>query len=667
MSQDDTLRVLARAHGVYTEFHDLHGHQHTASPDTLRALLRALGVAVDSMAEISDALHQVATGQAAATVAAEVIAVAGTETGVPVSTLCDWSVVAESGVVCAEGRAVDTIKLPALDVGFYELHVTGPNGVETARLLVRPPRAPQPWDARSWGMTCPLYALRSASNGGLGNYADLAAAAQAMGAHGAQFLGINPIHALGWGMDRIISPYSPSHRGFFNIDHIATDTALGPTPPDDLVDYATFRTRHRAMLEAEFAALEPSSGADAFASWVKAASPDLWDFAQFEAISETYGNDPRTWPAALQSPGAAAKSAAGARATFHAWLQWRAETQLEQAQRIAKSAGMSMGLYLDLAVGPRPDGAEVWMNSQTIARGVTVGAPPDHLNPEGQSWALSAHAPPRLAALGYAPLRRMLQKLMARCGLLRIDHALGLLRSYWLPDDGSAGGYITQPLDALLAVIAIEAHQGGCVVVGEDLGLVPDGFRHRMNAAGLLSYAVWQYETRDDGRLIPISDLPTRALACFSTHDTPTVSGFWHGTDVNWWYRMGWLDDAERRARLSARSRQRQSLRSLCSIPANAPLPHIAAAIQTGMATAPSVLVSAQLDDAFLLHQAQNLPGTVDEHPNWRHRLPVAVDGFSVSDMLRDTAKALRDGRGTASATPEKTEVKDRFHENSCP
>jgi 4-alpha-glucanotransferase len=317
------------------------------------------------------------------------------------------------------------------------------------------------------------------------------------------------------------------------------------------------------------------------------------------------------------------------------WLQWRAQTQIAQAHETAKASGMSLGLYLDLAVGPRPGGAEVWMNSATIAKGVTVGAPPDHLSPAGQSWALAAHAPGPLARAFYAPLRAMLRTLMTRCGILRIDHALGLLRSFWLPDDGSPGGYISQPLEAFLAVIAIEAERTGCIIVGEDLGLVPDGFRERLSASGLYSYSVWQYETHHDGTLQAPESLPANSLACFGTHDTPTLSGFWYGEDIDWWKNVGWLGDGDAKKRHSLRARQRQSLRELCNIAPMASSTDISRTVQSKLAGAPSALLAVQLDDALRLTDAQNLPGTIDEHPNWRRRLPLDIEALGQSEDLQ--------------------------------
>ncbi|MEM8628442.1 MAG: 4-alpha-glucanotransferase, partial [Pseudomonadota bacterium] len=489
--------------------------------------------------------------------------------------------------------------------------------------------------------------MRSPHNGGLGSYTDLASITEVLGRKGAQFFGVNPLHALGWAEDTIISPYSPSHRGVSNTDHIAVDGGLGHSPDAAFIDYPAFRSEQRVRLERDYQTFVGSNDHAAFKTWCASCAEDFKQFAVFEAISEQKGGDFRTWPNTLQTPGAAASTAAGERARFHLWLQWRASTQIDAAQSKAKSAGMSLGLYLDLAVGPRPDGAEVWMNSDTIAQGVTIGAPPDHLSPEGQSWALAAHAPGRLAAAAYTPLRSMLQTLMAKCGLLRIDHALGLLRSFWIPDDGSPGGYITQPLESLLAVITIEAHRAGCVVVGEDLGLVPDGFRSAMNEAGLYSYAVWQFEANHLDEIRPAHTLPPFSLACFGTHDTPTLNGFWYGNDVEWWHRVGWITGRERKCRHAHRSRQRASLREVNALSLNASPQTISDTVQSALAASPATLVSVQLDDVFGELEAQNLPGTIDAHPNWRRRLGVEVEDMAGHPALNRIADVMNAHRPT--------------------
>ncbi|MCP3969901.1 MAG: 4-alpha-glucanotransferase [Rhodobacteraceae bacterium] len=659
MSTDAALKELAQDYGVHLDYHGLTGQRLVAEPPTLRAILAALGVEAGSAANVAEALHHRRAECAERSLPPELILRAGAGATLPLPGACDWAVLTETGQEVQAGRDQQSITLAALPVGYFTLVAKGRDWREEVFVLSRPAHAPVPGQngraAKGWGVTGALYGLRSASNGGLGNYRDLATAAQALGQGGAQFFGINPVHALGWVASETISPYSPSHRGFLNTDHIATTAGLGPCPDGDLIDYAAFRVRHRAALEAEYAAFTasaPEEQAASFRRYCAAGGADLAAFARFEALSETHGGDFRNWPARLQSPDPAPDQTG--RAAFHQWLQWQADRQITDAQRAARGAGMAHGLYLDLAVGPRPGGAEVWMHRDIVARGVSIGAPPDHLSPAGQSWTLAAYAPNKLAANRYQPVRAMLGKLMARAGLLRIDHALGLLRSYWLPEDGSPGAYVSQPFDALLAVIAIEADKAGCKVVGEDLGLVPQGFRERLNGSGLLSYAVWQFEGQDDGHLRPAGDLPQFSLACFGTHDTPTIDGFWYGHDIEWWRCIGWIDAGGAEDRHGQRALQRTSLRTHCGIGYDASPGDIRLAIHSGLARSPAALVSLQLDDLCGCTEAQNLPGTIDEHPNWRRRLPVPVEQLAASAPLCQIGTLMQDTRALPAPATER-------------
>ena len=659
MTADDALRKLAEISGVHLGFHDLNGHAHTASPDTLRALLGGMGIDTGSAAAVQDALRAATAREAEARLPSETIAKEGSQVTLMVSAPCVWILLDETVTEIQSGRADDKITLDPLPMGYFTLHVKGRDWQAESLILSVPGRAPTVPDLtgreKGWGVCGALYGLRSGHNGGLGSYDDLPGVVNTLATAGAQFLGLNPIHALGWAAEDMISPYSPTHRGFFSTDHIAPRAGLGATPKAGLIDYTTFRRRQRAALTAEFARFDVAPEADkrAFQRFRAKGAAALDKFAQFEALSARHGEDFRKWPASLQAPGPEAARAAVDGVRFHQWLQWRAETQIDAAQASAHRAGMDFGLYLDLAVGARPGGAEVWMNRNTIASGVTIGAPPDHLNPEGQSWDLAAHAPAQLRAAHYRPLRAMLRKLMAKAGILRVDHALGLLRSFWIPEDGSPGGYVSQPFESLLAVISIEAARARCLVVGEDLGLVPAGFRERLNDAGLLSYAVWQYERDADGTLVAPETLRPFSLACFGTHDTPTLKGFWYGQDIASWQSMRWLTGDEARRRHDARSRQRARLRALCHLPPLASPQRIAEEVQARLATAPSELVALQLDDLLGALEPQNLPGTVSEHPNWRRRLPVTAEALPQALSLeRIRAFMPADRSGTVQKGP---------------
>lgn len=631
------LDALAEACGILPGFRDLGGTTRPTSPDTQRALLRANGVAVDSEAMVAEALAATRAEARARVHPREIVVRRGEAVAVAIDMPSEWRLVPEDAPgIATEGRASGRIVLPPLPSGVHALTI----GAETIRLIAAPPSCPSVESVagrpRVWGATAALYGLHSARGRGVGDFEDLARAAEAFAGQGAAFLGINPVHSLGWADHETISPYSPSHRGFLNTAHIAVEG--GTVQAGDFIDYAAQGPAYRARLEAEYAAFGDDAAFDAFR---EARGEALATFALYEAISETHGPDWRDWPAALRSRDPAALAGATAqhapRIRFHAWLQWRADAQLADAQARATGAGMGLGLYLDLAVGPRRGGAESWCEQGATAAGVSLGAPPDHLSPDGQNWQLAAFAPAKLAAQDYRPLRRIIAEAMRHAGVLRIDHVLGLNRSHWIPDDGSPGGYIRQPFQALLAVIAIEAERAGTVVIGEDLGLVPDGFRETLGARGFYSYSVLQYEKDGKGAFRAPDTMRPNSLVCFGTHDTPTLRGFCEGRDIEWWHRLGWIDAA---AEARAQKDRAKDHRALAAIDPAAK--DVKTGIHTAMAASPVAMVSVQLDDLCDQVEAQNLPGTIDEHPNWRRRCPVPVERLGNDPDLRALGETMR-------------------------
>ena len=646
---DDNLQQLAQDCGIQLHYDAWDGQRNTIAPPTLKAMLRALGIDTHTDSAISDALRARKAERTARSFPVEQVILAGDPFEFELVQPCEWHVLDAEGQELQSGRSETSVTLQPLPVGYFTLIITSPDRSDEVFLLSRPTRAPTIADltgaSKGWGVSGALYSLRSHSNGGLGNYSDLGNAMSSIGRSGAMYFGINPIHALGWAAMDTISPYSPSHRGFLNIDHIATETELGPTPDRAQIDYTAFRKRHRPALEADYQWFQQNATTperDAFQSFCRAEGIELTRFATFESTSEIHGSDFRNWPAHLRQPDGCNASS---RDLFHAWLQWRACTQIDKAQAAAVGSGMTLGLYLDLAVGARPGGAEVWMHQDLIAHGVSIGAPPDQLSPAGQSWTLAAYAPNKLSQNRYEPIRALLNKLMAQAGIIRIDHVLGLMRSFWVPEDGSPGGYITQPIDSLLAVVAIEAWLNRCCVVGEDLGLVPAGFRERLNASGLYSYSVWQFEKNADTTLRSAKELRAFSMACFGTHDTPTITGFWRGRDIEWWREIGWLSNEQAVEYHGSRATQRISLREHCDIPPNASLEDIQQAVHRELANSPSELVTVQLDDIFGSEQAQNLPGTIDAHPNWRRPALVAVDDFASARGLNEIHKLMEPAR----------------------
>lgn len=496
MSVDHDLAALADLCGILPRFHDLHGHERAISPDTRKALLAADGVDVSNDQAIRDSLAELHHQTHDRWFPEEIIVESGIEAALQFGLGAEWHLCVDGEDACvAEGAPADHITLPALASGVYVLTATASGRTETVTVLAAPKRLPTvenlTGQARLWGMNLALYGLRSERNSGLGDFDDLATAAEIGGARGAGFVGINPLHNMGFYNLDAISPYSPSHRGFLNTSYIALDAIPGLAGTPDpagfaairdaaTVQYGSHKQAHNDALKtlfAKFKSSAPSKTKDDLTAFIAQGGAYLDQFARFEAISANHGPDWRAWPDNPPEP-------SQDQIEFHIWLQWVADTQLENAQARAKASGMALGLYLDLAVGPRRDGAESWCEQAAIAAGVSIGAPPDHLSPEGQNWDLAAFSPGKLKAQRYAPLRRILAQTMRHAGIIRIDHVLGLNRSFWLPDDGSPGGYIRQPFDALLAIIKIEAERNNCAVIGEDLGLVPDGFRETMRESG---------------------------------------------------------------------------------------------------------------------------------------------------------------------------------------
>ncbi|MEL7349114.1 MAG: 4-alpha-glucanotransferase, partial [Pseudomonadota bacterium] len=412
---------------------------------------------------------------------------------------------------------------------------------------------------------------------------------------------------------------------------------------------------------------EAPTGRAAFEAFRAAGGAALEAFALFEALSLVHGPDWRYWPAGLENPDTEAARAFAtahpAEVAFHAWLQMEADRALASAQASARQAGMPLGLYADLAVGVRPGGAETWARQggdagAIFARGVSLGAPPDMFSTEGQSWGLAPFSPPGLAADDFAAFAETLRATMRHAGMIRVDHILGLERTFWVPEDGTPGGYVASDTDALFAILRLEAAQNGCLVVGEDLGVVPDGLRPRMADNGIYGSAIAMFE-HWEGQLRAPWHYGTETLASFGTHDTATLAGWWCGHDIDLRLDLG-LTNAEDAATLHrARAGDRLTLMALLAeawilpegIDRDAPpdqiTPELIGAIHRLLARAPSALVAAQLDDVLGTLEQPNLPGTIDGHPNWCRRHAAAVEDLAANPAVHGISSIMRqEGRG---------------------
>jgi glycogen operon protein len=511
---------------------------------------------------------------------------------------------------------------------------------------------------RRFGIAAHLYSLRSsahAGNGdqGIGDFTTLARFAAEAARTGAALIGLNPLHAM-YPHDRgRVSPYQPSDRRFLDPVYIDVSGFLGgsdlPAIPGP-VDYAAVWAAKRSVLRAAFS---PGEG--------EPIQPALHRFATFEAIAEIQGtSDWLRWPAELRHPDDPGVAAFAARhhetVGFHAFLQRLADRQLAAAAVSARQDGLSLGFYRDLAVGAAPDGAEAWSAQDWLMHGVSVGAPPDPFATQGQIWSLPPPDPHAMRRDGFATFQELLVANMRHAGALRIDHVMGLRRLFVIPEGaaGSEGAYVTYPLTDLLAQVALESHRSSCLVVGEDLGTVPEGMSDTLAASNILSYSVLWFQ-RSDGGLRPSAAWRRLAAACVSTHDLPTLAGWWNGADIAEKRALSLLDDNEAD---QARTDEKAALIALLQdegwlaeyVGPNGPMPPaFAAAVHAFVSATPSLLALVQADDLAGETVAVNLPGTDTERPNWRRRLDVDISEICRTKLARAILDAMQ-----ARAVPPK-------------
>jgi 4-alpha-glucanotransferase len=411
---------------------------------------------------------------------------------------------------------------------------------------------------------------------------------------------------------------------------------------------AVYRLKDEALRLAHGAVGLAPGRTDGLAAY-RAATPNLERFATFCALQHVHGQDWRAWPAAYRHPGRPEVASFGDQhhqeVAYHAWLQWLLDAQLAAAG--GTKAGL--GVLNDLAIGFAPDGFDAWSFQDGLAAGMTVGAPPDPLGPRGQDWGLPAFVPDRLAAGGYAPFAQTIRAGMAHAAGLRIDHVMGLFRLFWIPDgaEPADGTYVRYPADDLLGVLALESAAAEALVVGEDLGTVEPGVRERLAAEGVLSYRLaWFEHGPGEGRR-RAGDYPRLALAATTTHDLPTVAGFFSGSDLEHLCDIGVATrDGDERATQEA---QRESLCRLLEdegllAAGERSVPAIVAALYGFIARTPSMLVAATLEDAVEAHDRPNVPGTIDQRPNWSLPLPVVLDDLAADPRVRRLAGILDQG-----------------------
>jgi 4-alpha-glucanotransferase len=638
---DAALRTLAEAAGIALSWRDVFGQTHDVAPPSLRAVLSALGLPAETDEQIADSLMWATTPPN--TLPPLVTADLGEPVDLPAPagsyrlTLEDGRVFDGITEVGPSGARIP----PILEIGYHHLLL---NDAETC-IAVAPPSCFTLREAvpggRGWGLAAQLYALRRPGDGGLGDFqalADLAAPAAKLGA---QAIAISPVHAqFSADLDRF-SPYAPSSRTVLNVLHGTIDAGDADLEALPLVDWPRASRLRLGQFRAQFVAEQADPAARAaFEAFARKGGERLRVHAVFETLhAHFFGRDPkswhwRSWPAAYQDSGSAAVRAfADSRAEdvdFHIWLQFHAERGLAAAQKACRDAGMGIGLVTDLAVGADSGGSQCWSRTAEALLGLSVGAPPDLLQRDGQDWGLTGFSPRGMVTHGFATYRHMLQTALANAGGMRIDHAMGLNRLWVIPEGamGSEGAYLSYPERDLMRLVRLESRRHRAIVLAEDLGTVPEGFQDRLLQAGISGLRVlWFQRSLDHGFVAPSQWTPG-AAAMTSTHDLPTLAGWWHGRDLDWDERLGKLPDPAKARADRARDKTLAWQAFQYSGAANSDQPGDAQSAVFADAACAHVgrsaceLVMLPLEDALGLVEQPNIPGTIEEHPNWRRRMP---------------------------------------------
>ncbi|NHN37377.1 4-alpha-glucanotransferase [Pseudomaricurvus alcaniphilus] len=669
----DSIEKLLYLSGVSADYLDYSGTHHTVPRSDRVRVLRACGYSVDSSEAVEQAVYELDAKPWESWLRPQYIVVEG---ALAISFSCPpdrldmpfrWQVHCESGEqlsaefspsACPETGDYHTnslrysarqLPLPQhIPLGYHRLTLECGAQSQDCELIVCPPRCHEPLaaDTRLWGVTCQLYTLRSARNWGVGDFTDLMELVELSAAQGAHFIGLNPLHASCSDYPEPVSPYSPSDRRFlsplyidpeavpdFNSSKLvrerftaaACQAELAQLRQQELVDYAAVNTLKYQFFELmyqEFCQRHlagKTERARDFADFVQRKGEPLQDFSRYETTSNSYAS------AAVNEP------------RFYSYLQWLAHSQLQQCQQDSLAAGMQIGLLGDLAVGSVGRGCEVVANPDLYLADVTIGAPPDPLAESGQDWGLPVVNPVTLKGSGFRHFISLLRANMESCGALRIDHAMALMRLWWcLPADehGPATGlYIFYPLQDLLALLRLESVRNRCLIVGEDLGVVPAEFRTAMAASGIYSNNLLYFEQHNNQYFKPPREHQADALLMVTNHDVSTLADWWNKTDLQRRFELGLLgDENDLQAQLQWRDQEKQKMLNWLaesdSLPENRGATELepvfdyplCEAIHHVCAMVNSQLLLLQLEDLQLLQSPVNIPGTYREYPNWQRK-----------------------------------------------
>ena len=686
------LERLLTSHGIGREFIDFSGQLVRIPLANRLRILACMGIQVTDEEALDALLHSRARPQGEVLAERHPLA----EAGMPVElTLlfpgtvpqqrCSWRVQLEDGS-SREGQFEPTglplspgeeagpqarlLSLEALPAGYHQLELQGEDWHDSAELIVAPAQIWQPEDLgnnqKMWGISVQLYSLRSADNWGMGDFRDLRELCRHAAAAGADFILLNPLHCPDLRAPDNASPYSPDDRRFLNPWYIhlpdcedfyceavrallasrAFSEALTQARSSELVEYATVVSLKLQVLCLMYESFSRRPVTNSLRS----------DFQQFLAEGAQVLGD----FAAFQAGRFAVEEGLLTDARFHSWLQWLAMRQLRECQQQCRSDGMRIGLVQDVAVGSHAEGCEVQTSLSQYCLQARIGAPPDNFNPDGQNWGLPPLLPDALQANGARHFRQLLWANMRGCGALRIDHVMSLMRLWWCPDEDSnaAGAYVYYPVDLLFAILRLESQRHQCLVIGEDLGVVPPEIRDHLEASAIFSNSLFYFEKYDGWHFRKAEDYAPRTLAMIANHDVPPLACWWSEDDIVLRRRIGLIAEEQTfhddiRWRRGEKGQILQWLQDQALLPPQWQVTEVTRALDDSLKTAlaaacgrfAALLVSVQLDDLAGATTPVNIPGTHCEYANWRRKLPQEVDMVFRTGTAVNMMKALHLGR----------------------
>jgi 4-alpha-glucanotransferase len=696
-----SLVELAGRFGIATDYEDWSGRRISVPDSTLIAVLAALGVAAAAEPERRAAQTAHERTYWSRALPATILGRPGGQTtfwvhvthGQPAEV---WLQL-EDGSVRTGIRQVDNFNGPYdldgrwigeasfalpddLPLGYHRVHVRSEAQEASAALIVTPGWLGLPerlGAGRTWGLATQLYSVRSGQSWGVGDLTDLVdLAVWSASKYGAGYVLVNPLHAAGPTKPMEPSPYLPTSRRFVNPLYLRVeaipefaqlrkrgrvrrlrDAVQQHAAELDAIDRDTAWAAKRAALELVFAVPRTAGRELAYAAFRAREGSALDDFAAWCALAEEYGGDWHEWPESVRHPGAdgVAEFVASHQdaVDFHRWLQWQLDEQLAVAQSQAVSAGMSLGIMHDLAVGVHPDGADSWALQDALALGVSAGAPPDEFNQLGQDWSQPPWRPDRLEELEYQPFRALIRSVLRHAGGVRIDHIIGLFRLWWIPkgQKPTEGTYVRYDHEAMIGIVALEAHRALALVVGEDLGTVEPWVRDYLRGRGVLGTSILWFESDPDGGPLPAERWREYCLSSVTTHDLPPTAGYLANEHVRLRDSLGLLTrpvEQELAAAEAERAAWLAELRRVGLLAKHADVEETVLALYRYLGRTPSRLLGLALTDAVGDQRTQNQPGTTDEYPNWRVPLsgpdgrPVTLEGVFTDHRAIALAEVMR-------------------------